>query len=140
MPKTIPGYIAIEGMGPDGDELGFIVSRKYLQDLERRGPKQKLFDAYLLPETLRDPLVIFEGLNREDFHDGYCYCSLPSRRKKSATIDVPSPPGMVFLAFVRPDSRGYIVLDWEWRLADDERPAYPASWEADFGRPKWTRS
>ena len=102
-----PGYFALTGLQPDGEgHCQFLVAKKYVDALQTAGPTWKFYNLHLLPEILNDPVVIFQGLNREDLNGGYCYSGLPSKKMKSSTITLPPPPGMVALVFVAPDHRG----------------------------------
>jgi hypothetical protein len=56
------------------------------------------------------------------------------------TLKVPPPPRFTLLAFVASDHRGHIVIDWEWREADPERPGYPKRCDTDFGSQTWPKT
>src|SRR5262245_5835928 len=76
---TVSEYITLPGMSPERfDQSGtFLVSRKMLDHLQANGPPQKFLDALLISPTLEHPTVILEGLKRQNYHNGFCYCSVP---------------------------------------------------------------
>jgi hypothetical protein len=133
-------YLPAPGRDPHtGEEREFFVSRSELEKLEEFGPKQKFLDARLIEETLRDPDVIFQGLKRPGYNDGYCYAKVPSCwwfEADSGPIEAPPPPDMVFLVFVRP-IWGLVVFDWEWRPEDSSDPYHPEQWKAYFEKKLW---
>ncbi len=135
------GYRGLKGLSPSGQgECQFIVSQKYLEHLYKYGPQWKFYNLHILTEILRDPVVIFEGLKRDDFEGGYCYSGLVSKRMQSPSIELPAPPGMVAVVFVHPTHAGNIVLDWDWRPEHPDRPGWPDAWEDDFGGHKWSKT
>jgi len=56
------------------------------------------------------------------------------------SIETPAPPGRVGVVLVKPDSGGLIILDWEWRQEDLDRPGFPEKWNIDFGGIRWQRT
>jgi len=128
------GYYEIEGKGLSSEAVTFQVPSAFLQHLQRKGPVSKFFDAYLLAEVLSNPLHILRGLKREDYDEGLCYVAFPSKRYRGHEIELPPPPGLIFLVFVRSD---WVVMDWEWRKVDDEAPSYPTNWKVDFAEEVW---
>jgi hypothetical protein len=134
------GFLGVTGCCPDGQgECQFLVSMKYVTDLQRIGPSWKFWNLHLLDEILKKPTVIFEGLNRQELDKGYCYSGIASKRMQSKTIALPPPPDLVAVVFVNPDPRGLIVLDWEWRRADPDKPGWPIGWSEHFVRPCYAR-
>jgi len=128
------GYSAVEGLGPTGENCTFWVSISLLKHLQRYGPHQKFYDALLLPEALLKRLRIFQGLNRDGYDGGYGYVSLPSKRYRSHDVELPPPPGLLFIVFVRQD---FVVMDWEWRKIHEGNSTYPKDWENDFDKEIW---
>jgi hypothetical protein len=135
------GYLGLSGLCPSGDgKCQFIVSQQHVEHLQRSGPQWKFNNLHVLPEILNDPSVIFEGLKRDDFEGGFCYGGHVSKRMQSTTIELPPPPEMVAVVFVRPRGRENIVLDWEWRPEHSDKPGWPESWDDDFERVKWSKT
>ena len=129
------GYLSIEGMDPSGSgKREFFVPQSKLEHLQRNGPKQHFYDALLLGEVLSDPVVVFQGLQREDFDAAYCYVKVPSKRFRSHDLQLPPFPGCTFLAFIRDD---FVILDWEWRKIDSSCPGFPVNWQTDFRKRLW---
>lgn len=138
MSRSVPGYRSVTGMAPDGEgSWDFLVGIAKLQDLERRGPIAKFYDARSVPEILGRPWAVFHGLEREDCEDAYCYCGIPEHRWLSSTVQVPPPPGMTLLVYVFTDHRGHIVTDWGWRQTHPDRNGCPIDYESAFGRQVW---
>jgi hypothetical protein len=128
-------FIPIPGKDPYRplqDELAeFFIRRSELEKIEECGPKQKYFDARLIPNALLNPDAIFAGLKRDGYQGGYCYCHAPSHwffEAETGPIEAPVPAGRVFLVFIRPDW-GLVVFDWEWREEDEKQPGFPKFWE-----------
>jgi hypothetical protein len=133
-----PGYLSLEGKDPSGDGTAeFIVARKKIDDLQRYGPEWKFDNLHILKEILGDPVVILEGLKREEVEHGLCYSGHASKRMRGPDITLPPPPDMVAVVIVSPDHRGIVVLDWEWRRECPDAPGWPEGWEDDFARVKW---
>jgi hypothetical protein len=132
------GYLTIEGVSPvSRGPCTFLVARQKVDNLQRYGPSSKFYDLALLPEVLKTPDAIFRGLKREGLTDSYGYSRSPSRRWQSATIELPPPPGLVFVVFINRDHRGYVVLDWEMRKTHPSDRGHPLRWEDDFEGRLW---
>jgi len=136
-----PGYFSVKGRCPDEDgEEGcdFLVSRSYVDRWQRVGPGWKFYNFHVIPEVLANPSVILGGLKREGHSHGFCYSGRVSKQMQNAEIELPPPPDRVGVVIVCPDHRGNVVLDYEWRQEDPDRPGWPQSWLRDFVRPIWT--
>src|SRR5436309_15891613 len=108
----------MSGVPPDRQNAAtLLIAKKTVDDLQRYGPSSKFYDMALLPEVLQEPDAIFRGLKREGLTDPYCYSKSPTRRWKSSQIELPPPPGLVFVVSFNRDHRGYVILDWELRKA-----------------------
>jgi hypothetical protein len=138
--KTPRGYLSIDGLSTDGSgKATFIIAKAKIENYQRRGPKHKFLELHNVKETLESPIVIFEGLKREDFLNSYCFCKVPVIQKLRQTIEAPFPPHFVFLVFVNRDNRGLVVFDWEKRKADPNHPGRPLGWESAFERIAWAK-
>ncbi len=138
--KIPRGYLAIEGLAPDGSGKAiFIIAKKRIEDLQRYAPESKFLELPNVKETLESPIVIFDGLKRDDFLNSYGFCKVPLTQKRSETIETPFPPNFVFLVYVSRDDRGLVVFDWEKRKVDPDYPGRPLGWASDFERIAWER-
>src|SRR5437870_2704187 len=105
-------------MSPDGGEDGeFFLSRTMLEKLEKNGPTWKFDDASFIPEILSAPAVVFQGLKREGFQNGYCYSGVPERNWDDPDPENVPRIGMVFVIYIKP-AWGLVVFDWDWRSED----------------------
>jgi hypothetical protein len=107
-----------------------------VQELERSGPRQKFYDTRLIKGVLESPTAVYQDLQREGYSEAYCYCGLPPSRFRTSEIEIPPPPGRVFLVFVAVGVRGNIVLDWEWRAAHNDKLGHLMD-DSCFGRQLW---
>jgi len=121
------------GLGQDpfkeSGEVEFFISASNLDKIEADGPTWKLADAIHVLTAIKNPDAIFEGLEREEYKDGFCFSFKPPQ----------SPARMVFLIFIMMNM-GYVVFDWEWRPEDSDISGHPENWETNFGRREWHRS
>jgi len=123
----------------EAGEGGFAVytSIMALEKIRGDGPEWKYHDAGLLRAALQDPSVIFEGLKRAEFSEGYCYVSRPKRRWTKGGEFEPVPADRVFLVFVKKEW-GLVVFDWEWRQCVNG-DVLPVGHKPDFERLIWRR-
>ena len=84
----------------------FFVDLTMLDQLEEHGPAWKFDDARFLEEAVSDPDVIFEGLQRHNLADCFCYCLQPRQDPDAPADEVPPLFARVFVAFVRPGVSG----------------------------------
>jgi hypothetical protein len=128
----------INGKNPVSFETcQFFVSVKYVRDLQAYSKSSDVIaDMFNIEPVLQDPTSLFEGLNRTEFDDGYCYCGVPERKYKfgqtGAIIDLPFPPGFVFVVFVNIQPDGLTITGWENRKCDPNDPLRPNGWATDF--------
>jgi|SRR5579864_473186 len=135
------GYLALSGLDPCGSGgCEFCVAKQYVENLQRYGPQWKFWNLHVMKEVLADPIAIFEGLNRSGYGSGYVYSGLYSKQVISSTIETPPHAGFVGIVIVNPDHRGNIILDWEWRREDLDRPGFPEGWQNDFGDVIWKKT
>lgn len=92
--------------------------------------------AYLMPECLRRPAAIFEGVrwdeDDDDEADGWlCYVYSPDRAFRSDGSRRAPYEAEVFLVFLNADR---IVYAWGWEDADESDGAMPYGYESRFHR------
>jgi hypothetical protein len=135
------GYYSVKGLCPDGrGTCEFCVSINYVEHLQRIGPTWRFWNLHIIPEILGNPVAIFKGLQRDDFEDGFCYSGKPSKRMLDSRVEAPLKPDTVAVVFVHQESRGTIVLDWEWRVQDLDQPGWPDQWREDFQEVSWRKT
>jgi hypothetical protein len=137
------GYISLKGIGPDGNsEVDFDLSQKSIDHFQRYGPTWKFNGLFVLPDILKNPYVIFQGLMRDNLENAYCYSGIPAKwyRKVYPEEEVDFPSDEVLVAYVElhPNQR-FIIFDWDKRKQDTRKLGYPKNWESDFGDPIWPR-
>jgi hypothetical protein len=138
-PVVTPPLIALPGCRDPNTgtrDWTIHVRTSMLEDLEQHGPEWKFYNAQLIPEALEAPTVILQGLNRVGFDDAYCYSRVPSCRWIDESTKGQPLPYAVFVVFVA-CANPAVVLDWEWRMADQSHPGYPRKWQTDFGNQVW---
>ena len=120
-----------------GTDVKIWVHQQLLEDIQA-STTQKFFDAQLLIPAFEEPVVIFSGLKRPNYTDGYCYSTLPRRRWGAGGKEIQVQKNRVFVAFVTrmEDGRLYL-LDYEWRLQDPQQRGYPIRWQQSFTRQAW---
>lgn len=131
-----------EGVYPNGDPgASFFMDRAELDILEGDGPEWKLEDARFIPEAIKDPDAIFQGLKRPGYEESHAYSVRPTHDPDVEELN-PVPPrlGFVFLVYVRTAVGGYVVFDWEWRPEDAENPGHPVGGMTDFARRTWHKT
>ncbi len=105
------------------------------------GPEWKYYDGGLVGQVLETPTSIFEGLKRPGFENGRCYCGKPLHRWTDAQVEVASPEGMVFAAYIQLEAGdSLIVWDWEWLAEDLKKPGHPQSWQTDYRSRTWPKT
>ena len=122
------------GLDPAGmGEREFRVESKRVDHLMRNGPPHVYYALKSAEEVLASPTVIYEGLRREGFEKGLCYCGKP-RRYLNEGIEAPAPPGKVFTVYINERD---VVFEWRWDKADEFDPSVPNSIKTRFERIKW---
>jgi hypothetical protein len=94
------------------------IEEQYFRFLQSHGDERRLARLKLVKETLDDPIRIYEGWSRLDKDDSYAYVGRPRHNFHSGSIELPAPPGRLFLVFVL---LGGTIDEWTWRpiLAED---------------------
>jgi hypothetical protein len=90
--------------------------------MQQNGHSVKLARILLVKYTLENPRFIIEGWCRPDKDDCLVYAGKPTVDYRSASIECPPPPNMLFLVFVLPDGT---IDDWTWRPVNDQDPEMP---------------
>lgn len=137
-----PDRFGVDGFDPFVLRVrpGFFVPTSFLQHLERNGPGQRFYDANLIEATLRNPTVILEGLRRDNYANGLCYCSVPTTRQDVMGSPGRPPAGMVFAVYLNANGNDeWVVFDFDWRLVSPSAQGIPGNWEQDFERILWPR-
>ena len=126
---------AIDPFGDDGAVWKVWVDQAHVDGLSRHRVDPRFYRLLLLSEVLSDPTAIFQGWEREGQDGGLCYVGSPAKDYRSESIEVPPPPGKVFLAFVT--SRGK-VSEWRWEDSDEDDPHFPKGYnKGRFTRIAW---
>lgn len=115
---------ALEAIDPvHGRVMSVYVAHERIRSMGNRGMVLAREFAFLVPEILRGPTAIFEGIrleadeDRGSASDGWrCYCGIPSRRFRKDGTETAPYVNQVFLVFVNAD---HVVYCWRWEAADE---------------------
>ena len=134
-----PGFWTIEALDPV-DATGCSVLPLRLSYAHTDGLRLARLDAryariMLIPEVVRQPIMVLQGWRREGYEDALIYVGRPSKDFRSPTIETPPPKNMVFLVFVTPESRS--IADWRWEPADPADPDAPENMLGRCGKVLW---
>jgi hypothetical protein len=128
--------VGIDPNDPSGERTRDLwIEQSFVEALTRSGLEARVQRLRLVPEVVRDPCLVFEGLERPSQEAGFCYAGRPSRDFPKRGIDLPAPHKKVFLVFVTASGK---IFDWRWEDCDPEEPDYPEDWKNRFGRLLWT--
>jgi hypothetical protein len=110
-----------------GDEIEVFISYERLRTLGTRSQGQVKEAAYILPQVLQAPAVVFEGFRREEDEDrrgvGWrCYCGVPDSSYTADGEKRPPRKGQVFLLVVNDE---HVAYNWRWEQADADNPELP---------------
>ena len=68
------GFYTVKGIDPSGSgEREFKVAANQVEHLESHEPTHRYYELISAREVLNNPLVIFEGLQRDGQEKGLCY-------------------------------------------------------------------
>ena len=115
--------------------LTFFVYRPTLEHFRVNGPTWKYHSLRLVRSTLEDPCVVFRGLRRHGFTEGFCYVSNPSNISVGQAETEEVPLNHVFLVFVD----GLVAFDWEFRLGKPGVAGHPLNSDTDFEEVIWAK-
>lgn len=113
----------------------FYIRTSVLDKYRESGFAAKHFDAYLIPEVLKSPAVVFEGLKREDQSDSLCYARIPSKQYLDAHTTVPPWANRTFAVYMNKELK---IFDWVWEISDKSNLSYPIDWETRYEKILWT--
>lgn len=131
------GFFVEPGLDPSGKGLcDFRISQTKLRHLSKYGPAYKFFEGLSIPYTLKNPTVIFRGLEREHQEGAFCYAGIPPHRYLDHNITAPPHPGFTFVIFADSEFR---IFNWRWEKEDPKTPGYPIGWQNRFKEQKWSR-
>ena len=103
--------------------------------LRTRGHFKKFLEVFSIEEVLTNPTVIFQGLERPEFNDGFCYCGTPSLKHISEDGGTgPAPPGFVFVVFATGER---VIFEFGWERMSGFRQWYPDKYESRFTNRSW---
>jgi hypothetical protein len=102
--------------------------------LQKRNHHHRQARILLIEAVLSDPAAIFEGWSRPEKEDCFVYAGNPGCDYYGACIEVPPPPGMIFLVFVLPDGT---IDEWNWRPTKSDAPTEP---QGIKGRKIWPQA
>jgi hypothetical protein len=139
MPIRVDWWPFQEALAPDGSGRQEVrIPEAYLEHLCANGPERKYYDADAIPDVLREPTSIHQGLRRAEFDESYCYCGKPKARWNGHSEE-PPPPGMLFVVYVSldEDEDRLTVFDWEWVKEDLDNPGCPPDCKQRFTRQTW---
>lgn len=112
----------------------FYIPTSVLDRYAQSGFASKHFDVYLIPQVLKLPAVVFEGLKREDQSDSLCYARIPSHRYLDADTTVPPWANQTFAVYMNNELK---IFDWVWEIADEINPSYPTNWKNRYEKILW---
>jgi hypothetical protein len=119
------------GRGPEGNtDCVFFIRTSTLEVVCREGPWWRYRDLELVEPCLQEPLMIYEGLYRDEYRDGCAHCCQPSEWWVTPEKRGPVPPGLFFMTYTQPMSGGLVVLDWAWRPEDPHFIGRPCGWQS----------
>jgi hypothetical protein len=133
---TKKGWVDFDGLDPSGSgTVLFRMPTKIILHLRTHGHFNKFLEIFSIEGVLQNPTIIFEGLNRPDLNDGFCYCATPKVRHISDIGGTaPAHPGFVFAVFV---TRELVVFEFGWERMSGFRQGYPDKYETRFTKQKW---
>jgi hypothetical protein len=130
------GFYTVKGLDPSGtSECEFKVAAKQVQHLEAHGPAHRYYELISAYEVLKNPLIVFEGLQRHGQEKGLCYVGRPKRYGHDWSA--PGHKNMVFLVCL---TKEMTIFEWGWEKEDRENPGVPVDVERRFRKAKWKHS
>jgi hypothetical protein len=113
----------------DGKPWQLRVSEDKIKLIAQRSCGQAKELAYVVPEVLRIPSCIFQGVREEGEKDWLCYCGVPSHAYKKNGDRVEAWEGEVYLVFVSADR---VVYNFRWEACDSEKQCFPKDYAKRF--------
>ena len=107
---------------PNKDVWNVGVHEQKINLLLKNGHMVRLCRLDIVKEVLSDPLAIYGGWSRPDKEDCFVYVGKPAHDRRGESIELPPPPGMLFVVFILPDG----TIDyWNWRPQSESDPNVP---------------
>ncbi|MBW3598484.1 MAG: hypothetical protein KY475_14585 [Planctomycetes bacterium] len=107
---------------PDNSTWEVGIEHRDYESLQKGKDQARFARIILVKAVLDDPTLIIRGWTRPDKGDCFAYAGEPKMDYRSLSIEVPPPPGQLFLVFILPS--GTIDL-WTWRMKDTQNPLLP---------------
>lgn len=121
-------YLTLEAISPKDGKLWEVrISTARIEAIGKRTKGQVLECAYVVPQVLKAPTGIFEGLRKDEDEaregNGWlCYVGVPKAAYAPDGRQIPPWPGKVFLVFLNQDRVAY---GWRWEKCDPSAPTLP---------------
>lgn len=131
------GWIRFTGKHPSGSgQCEFKLPTKTALHLRTHGHERKFCEIFSIEPILKNPTVIFEGLERDEYGDALCYCGIPPVRHVSEETTGPTPKNMVFMVFM---NKEFAIFEFRWEKMDVTLDGYPQNHETRFRKQTWPR-
>ena len=127
--------LCIEALDPETRQTRIVqISQQRLLTIAKWGAWAVREAAEIVPHILQHPVVVFQGLRREEDEDprgtGWrCYCGKPTKKFQKDGSEVNPDPNYVFLVFVNDEGVAY---NWRWECVDLEESGFPRGYETRF--------
>lgn len=133
--------VYLEAKSPDGTVTEVAVTLRRLSAEAKKGKHAVLEAGKVMPEILRNPKAIFEGIrwdkdeDRASDADGWrCYCGIPTH-SYSPDGHAQSPwQDEVYLVFVNAEG---VVYNWRWEACDSDNTTVPDQYGSRFCKQVW---
>lgn len=128
---TLPAF---NPHNPNDEPIEVWLDQAHIDGLTKRGLETRFARIQLIPEVLKSPRAIFQGLKREEQEDGLCYAGVPDVDHRNVSITVPPPKSMVFLVFITACNK---ISDWRWEKCDKDALDCPENYRTRFEKILW---
>ncbi|MCA9050771.1 MAG: hypothetical protein KDA89_18660 [Planctomycetaceae bacterium] len=139
LPLPLKALEQFSGIGPHGT-VQYEVDSLAVYHWLKSGAWQVIYDAFLIPDVVRSPRGIWQGLSRPQSDGLYCIAGVPdlefaTRHKLGDLMAVQQ--SRIFLVFA--DS-SFKIGKWRWENVDSDGSGLPTSYNTRFGKLVWQRS
>jgi hypothetical protein len=135
--RARPGCSSLQGLDPfTGGQKEYWVENDLIQFFYKQGWLDKFKAMYSVKEVLASPAVVFRGLGRDGQEDALSFAGLASHRYSKSGAQLPAPPNMTFVVYVRSDD---VIFRWDWEKADPNL-TYPLGYRERFGEQLWPKT
>ncbi len=135
--------MSLEGVHPQsgGTVTITLLNHKLRSVIKNNNQGQILEVQKVLPDILKHPYRIFQGLKRNDEEPynvddigcgAYCYCGIPETAYDFHGNPWPPWKGEVFVVFVTDE---FVAYQWYWCKCDEKDSNLPTNHETRFRRP-----